>query len=143
MREIDSIVVHCSDQATNYSIGWDKEFTDAESIRKFHIEHHGWTDIGYHWVITEAGKVEPGRSEEIMGAHVKGHNKRSIGVCLVTQDGTGRIAVPALIALRWFLRKLLTQYGLNHKALYTHNYFDQSRSCPGFSRKHLIELVRR
>lgn len=39
--------------------------------------------IGYHHVIRRNGDIEGGRSHRDKGAHVKGHNHESIGVCLV------------------------------------------------------------
>lgn len=41
----------------------------------------GWKDIGYHYYITRDGAVHKGRALERVGAHCKGHNKHSIGVC--------------------------------------------------------------
>ena len=39
--------------------------------------------MGYHFVIRRCGKVEIGRPLSQTGAHVKGHNKGNIGICLV------------------------------------------------------------
>lgn len=54
---------------------------------------HGkaWRDIGYHVVIPRDGSLELGRDLDQVGAHVKGFNKLSIGICLVggiSVDGT-------------------------------------------------------
>lgn len=76
MRNINLIVVHCS--ATNPLIDW-----GARDIDYLHRRQNGWSSIGYHWVIRRNGIVEAGRQESIPGAHVKGHNLNSIGVCLV------------------------------------------------------------
>jgi N-acetylmuramoyl-L-alanine amidase len=54
----------------------------AKEIRQWHKER-GWADIGYHYVIRRDGTVEKGRAEAKVGAHVAGHNKDSIGICLV------------------------------------------------------------
>ena len=43
----------------------------------------GWDDVGYHVVIRRNGKVEWGRSFGVRGAHVKGYNSVSLGVCLI------------------------------------------------------------
>ena len=39
--------------------------------------------IGYHYVIRRDGTVETGRPESEPGAHTKGYNSTSIGICLV------------------------------------------------------------
>lgn len=51
----------------------------------------GFRKIGYHYVVYRDGSVHAGRAESETGAHAKGHNTRSIGVCYVgglTADGT-------------------------------------------------------
>lgn len=43
----------------------------------------GYLSCGYHFVIKRDGKVEPGRCRDEVGAHARGYNDRSVGVCLV------------------------------------------------------------
>ena len=54
----------------------------ASDIDRWHRER-GWLKIGYHYVITRDGSVPPGRAHDEIGAHAKGHNARSVGICLV------------------------------------------------------------
>lgn len=62
----------------------------AAEIRKWHVDSNGWADIGYHYVIRRNGIIETGRDldrdgdvlEEV-GAHVAGHNARTVGICMV------------------------------------------------------------
>lgn len=75
MRNITEIIIHCS--AT--PIG--KNYT-VEDIDKWH-KAKGWKGIGYHYVIYLDSSVHKGRSEEETGAHCKGHNSNSIGVCYI------------------------------------------------------------
>ena len=75
MRSITQIVIHASATPPGMDIG-------AEEIRGWH-KQRGWSDIGYHAVIRRNGKVEDGRNIERAGAHVKGHNENSFGICLV------------------------------------------------------------
>ena len=76
MRAIDKIIWHCA--AT-------KEGDDitVDTIRRWHVEGRGWSDIGYHYVIALDGAVHAGRPLIRMGAHVAGLNRHSIGVCYV------------------------------------------------------------
>lgn len=53
----------------------------AARIRKWHGER-GFRDIGYHYVIRFDGTIEIGRDLRLVGAHAKGRNYDSIGVCL-------------------------------------------------------------
>lgn len=54
----------------------------AADINKMHIAR-GFKKIGYHYVIRLDGTVETGRKENEVGAHAKGYNANSIGVCYV------------------------------------------------------------
>lgn len=74
-REINEIIVHCSATPPSMDIG-------ADTIREWHTDK-GWIDIGYHFVIRRNGVVETGRDLDVAGAHAKGHNSRSIGICLI------------------------------------------------------------
>jgi hypothetical protein len=83
MREIKKIIVHCSATPESMDVG-------SEEIRRWHKER-GWSDIGYHDVIRRNGTLEKGRDISIAGAHAKGHNFSSIGVCLIGGvDGNGK-----------------------------------------------------
>lgn len=75
MRTINLIVDHCS--ATKEG----QHFTAAD-IDRWHRER-GFRCIGYHYVVLLDGTIEKGRSDWQIGAHVKGHNKDSIGVCYI------------------------------------------------------------
>ena len=74
-RRIDYIVVHCT--ATREG--------QAQTVEQIRAEHkrQGWSDIGYHYVVTLDGKVHTGRDVDIAGSHVAGHNANSIGVVYV------------------------------------------------------------
>lgn len=75
MKPISLLVVHCSATPANRDIG-------VAEIRAMH-KARGWRDVGYHYVIRRDGTVEKGRADTVMGAHVAGHNKGSLGICLV------------------------------------------------------------
>ncbi len=83
MRQINKIIVHCS--ATR-----EGENIPVETIRKWHVEGRGWSDIGYHFYIDLQGEIFKGRDIAKIGAHCKGQNRNSIGICYcggVESDG--------------------------------------------------------
>lgn len=73
--DITHVTVHCSATMRNQFIGVDQ-------IREWHVAA-GWRDVGYHFVIRRSGELESGRPIHDTGAHVKGHNKGNLGVCLI------------------------------------------------------------
>src|ERR1700755_3361313 len=42
----------------------------------------GWNGIGYQYFIEKSGQVKQGRQDNADGAHTKGHNQDSLGICL-------------------------------------------------------------
>ena len=64
--------------------------SDTGSARQFHDWHlaRGWAGVGYHYVIGNGdgagdGEIQIGRLALYQGAHCRGHNDDSIGICLV------------------------------------------------------------
>ena len=74
-RRIDYIVIHCT--ATREGMPM-----TVEDIRNEHLRN-GWSDIGYHYVVTLDGKIHLGRDVDKAGAHVSGYNSNSIGIAYV------------------------------------------------------------
>lgn len=75
MRNINLIVIHCTASPNGKPLS-------VAAIRTEHIKR-GFSDIGYHYVIDVDGSVHVGRKEDVVGAHAKGFNSRSIGVSMV------------------------------------------------------------
>lgn len=110
------------------------ESGNAESIRNYHKRVKGWSDIGYHFVILQDGKVEAGRPEGAIGAHAKtgrafSRNNFSVGVCLIGNDNFTSKQKEALVKL---LSQLCKKYGIDpldkaeRKGIQGHH-----EKCPG------------
>lgn len=100
-ENIRYIIIHCAATKPSQDIG-------AAEIRRWHRKQ-GWKDIGYHHVIRRDGTVEPGRPEDRAGAHAKGYNSVSIGVCLVGGlDEAGR-PEPTYTPEQWHSLAALTR----------------------------------
>lgn len=69
------IILHCSATPAG------EDYTVAD-ITRWHRER-GFRTIGYHYVIYRDGSVHKGRTETETGAHCRGHNNRSIGICYI------------------------------------------------------------
>ena len=81
MRDINEIILHCADTRT------DQNF-DIDDIKKWHTDPkseggRGWSDIGYHFVILLDGTIQNGLDIDKSGAHCKGFNSKTIGVCFM------------------------------------------------------------
>lgn len=86
MRTINMIVVHCSATRQNHPY-------TVEQLRHDHVDVNGWRGIGYHYYITRDGHVHATRPVERMGAHARGYNAHSIGICY--EGGLDELGRPA------------------------------------------------
>lgn len=119
-RNIHWIIIHQS--ASNI-----KEHDDISVIKGWHLLRN-FSDVGYHYFIKKNGEVQKGRDESKAGAHVKGHNSASIGICL---SGDGEKTPEQLKALEVLLIYLCSKYELEKKDILGHNDL-AATECPGF-----------
>lgn len=70
---------------------------------------NGWTDIGYHYVVTHDGKLHYGRPFHVTGAHVGGQNTGTIGCCVV-----GDMTKQLTVEYPWTSGQIMTTTELIH-----------------------------
>ena len=127
MREINKIIVHCSAtrEGENYEVA---------EIRKWHLAR-GFSDIGYHFYIDLYGEIHKGRDISKIGAHCKGHNRNSIGICYcggveadgkTPKDTRTEKQKDALLSVLYTLKALYPE-----AKIYSHNEF-ANKACPSF-----------
>ena len=121
MRELNKIIIHHSWTPAGMDIG-------VEEIRRWHLER-GWQDIGYHYVLRRNGGIETGRPVEIQGAHTRGQNRDSIGICIV-----GGKPEVNFTKLQWsLLSTLVAELMFEHNIYEVGGHRDYAASkCPGF-----------
>ena len=119
-QDIAYLVVHCSDTPDDAAL-------TGRDIHQMHLGF-GWDGVGYHRVIGRDGAVEPGRPDYWIGAHVKGFNDVSPGVCLI---GRHRFTGAQMLALETVLRDWQTTYPTAQ--IVGHCNFDYTeKTCPNF-----------
>lgn len=126
--DIKKIIIHCSDS----------DFGNVDVIDQWH-KMNGWDGCGYHYVICNGiafnkakydkktdGLIQVGRNLTTVGAHCRGHNFDSIGICLIgKRHFTGRQLLGALPDLLVYLGVL----GISCHDIYAHSEFS-SKTCP-------------
>jgi len=136
MRKINKIILHCS--ATK-----EGQYFDVKDIDRWH-KQNGWVGVGYHYVILLDGTIQVGRFESKVGAHVKGLNANSIGICYIggidangnPKDTRTPEQKKALINI---VKELETRYP--EASLHGHNEF-VAKACPSFNVQSEIELYK-
>ena len=133
MRKINKIIVHCSAS----------EWGDVDAITGWHRER-GWRTIGYHYVVHNPypkwqfyaefrprfeydGLLAIGRDISQPGAHAKGHNDDSIGICMV---GDRVFTSAQFRSLQKLLKTLMRQYGVTTENILGHYELNSDKTCP-------------
>ncbi len=145
-RRVNLIVVHCSDSP----------FGDAALIDHWH-HARGWRGIGYHFVILNGypdeesyiqrrpkfyldGVVENGRPLDRIGAHVRGHNRNSVGVCLIGKRQFTQQQFKSLV-------RIIEQLKADHPELSVAGHYellkpgDTPKTCPNIDMDWLRGLM--
>jgi len=127
-RDVNEIILHCSAtrEGRNY---------DVDTIRRWHVDGRGWSDIGYHFVIYLDGTVAAGRPVSRSGAHVRGRNKTTIGVCYIGGCGPDGVTPKDTMtpSQEESCRNLVTTLRgcFGGLSLHGHNEYS-SKACPSF-----------
>lgn len=98
----------------------------------------GWY-IGYQWFIDNNGKLFQGRREDEEGAHKKGWNTKSIGICLRGNLEGTKPSNQQLKALEELLEGIRTRWNIPLDNIYAHKELSATL-CPG---KHLIPFIKK
>lgn len=141
----NEIIVHCSATRPDWMRGKTGQ-QKVDTIRKWHVEERGWKEIAYAEVIDRNGKRYKGRDlnnnddvfDEI-GAHTKGRNKHSIGVCLLGGFGSNEndkfedhFTPEQEKSLLEFIEEVQARFG--DVEISGHNEYAR-KACPGFQVK--------
>ncbi len=131
MRKINECIIHCADTPD------DKDFS-VKDIDNWHKQRgfnkHGSHTMycGYHYVITRNGIIEKGRLLNEIGAHCRGYNLTSVGICLIGRNNFTNKQWSALRRLMYELELLFP--GIEFCG---HNEFS-NKTCPNFNVKQEI-----
>lgn len=128
MNNIKYIIIH-------HTGGSDSNHLLDTSNQTFKIvdDYHkslGWKGIGYHYFIEKTGKLTQGRKDNEEGAHTKGKNIESLGICLA---GNFDVTLPTkeqIDTLTTLLRAKIDQYGVKLKNVVPHRTF-ANKTCFG------------
>ncbi len=104
---------------------------DADAIRRYHVEHRGWADIGYHYVVLDSGEAQAGRSSNRQGAHALGFNDCSLGVAMVGHHDHHRPSPAQWDTTIDLLALLCYRYDVPTRRVIGHRETGAPKTCPG------------
>lgn len=142
MIKPDIVIMHCSDTPDYEKTDHNFDCFGVSDIDAWHIKR-GFDRVGYHFILRQSGKVESGRvcaSPTVFepGAHCKGENLHSIGVCYI---GRSKINEDQIKALKSLYLGIKDKFGIDKNSWYCHHQFNPHKTCPGFSIEFLRDLL--
>ena len=139
MRIINDIIIHCTDNMPGCKMTM-KDLA-AEFVRKYNTRY-----CGYHYVVFEDGRVEPGMPISKPGVHCKRHNSHSIGVAYVGgRSATGECQDTRTYDQKASLLKLVTKLVKLYRCdVHGHRDYTDLKECPCFdAHKEYTNIYRR
>jgi len=124
------IMVHHSLTRDGQTVSWG-------AIRRYHVEHNGWDDIGYHYGVELVGdhyEALLGRSELDPAAACPQAqmNARALHVCCVGNYDLEPPPKPMLeVLVRLVIVPAMVEYGIPIERIVGHHDFRPSKTCPG------------
>lgn len=102
-------------QGPDYYPAW------VRSVQNYHMDHNGWNDIGYNFLVDPHGTIYEGRGWHVVGAHAGVNtsggscpctNSNSHGVAFLGDSNQpGVLTLEAEESLRWLLDQAAAQWG--------------------------------
>lgn len=124
------LVVHSAATRADADIG-------RAEIEQWHRKR-GFLTVGYHFIIRRDGTVEEGRPVNAVGAHSRGSNQYSIGVCMaggVAADGVtpeNNFTPAQFDALFNLIGQMKLKYGPFLSVVGHRDMPGQATACPSF-----------
>lgn len=120
------IILHHSLTKDSGTVSWN-------AIRRYHTKTLGWNAIGYHWGIERIGnhyEIIVGRMSDRVGAHVRGMNANSIGICFIGNYDKDKVSDDMWAAGLRLVRWLQKIYKISTEDIRGHKEFAE-KTCPG------------
>jgi N-acetylmuramoyl-L-alanine amidase len=137
IKEIKYIVLHTCGSSTIGADGPKVVHQSFQTVREYHVGERGFGDIGYHYYIDEDGGITNGRATVHSGAHTKGLNDVSLGICVSGHGDFEPWNINQTESVVDLCSRLCDKYGIPTDHVIGHREAGQysaqiiSKTCPG------------
>lgn len=130
-KETTQLIIHCAATKPSMDVG-------VREIRQWH-KARGFLDVGYHLIIRRDGAIEAGRDLYQVGAHTKGQNSNSVGICLIggvdeKMKPEDNFTEAQYATLDKLVAQMITTFP-DLKRIIGHRDVDSGKACPSFDVK--------
>ncbi len=151
MAALSRAIIHHTASASDYTTDYNTGKAKVRGIQNVHMDANGWSDIGYHFIVSAGGHIYEGRLNSLSslprGAH-DGSNDNSFGFNIMGNyadftEGGGANQIPTTPSLNslydviaWRMPSAWSPYGSGSYNGNTVGYLDGHRkvkatACPG------------
>ena len=139
----NKIVIHHTVTANTDDLSRGQAHAHARRVQNLHMDGNGWSDTGYHFVVSRGGWITEGRHHSlatlttgtglVLGAHTAGGRQNFEAIAISNEGSYHAGATPP--DLQWGSLTLLcahvcARYGIPPTEIYGHRDFN-STQCPG------------
>jgi hypothetical protein len=104
----------------------------VRNIQGYHMNTRGWSDIGYHYLVDQQGRIYGANPVDRRAAHVGGSNTGNIGISFMGNYQSLQPTEDQLMAAGKLIRHLSAKYGISPSASTVKGHRDQGQTaCPG------------
>ena len=113
-----------------------KKSCTIQDVHRWHLEK-GWVGCGYHFFIDKNGNIFIGRPLNAQGAHVKGENNNSVGICVegcyqdYKMETDLEMPEEQFFALVELAKRLMKEYSIPEEEVLRHHDVAVWKLCPG------------
>ncbi|MFJ6615592.1 peptidoglycan recognition family protein [Streptomyces sp. NPDC091289] len=144
------IIVHHTVSDNTSDVSRAQAHRHAHWVQDLHMDQNGWSDTGYHFLVSRGGWITEGRhrslstlqsgNDFVMAAHTSGQNDQAIGIANegAYHDGAQppRAQWEVLVAICAYVCE---QYAIAPSSIYGHKDFGDTL-CPGVLHDKLPQL---
>lgn len=134
-RFVDRCFIHCSASDARGPAYQGEQI--VSTIKRWHVEGNGWSDIGYHFVMDYWGDVFAGRALTKSPAAQRGNNQGTIAICV---HGLTVFSQDQFISLRLWCA-MVNQAHSGRISFHGHCEVS-NKSCPVFDYSGVLQLDR-
>lgn len=129
-RAVDRVFIHCSASDN-------PAHDNVATMRRWHVQGNGWSDVGYHYFIRKDGTLEEGRPLRRTPAAQRCHNTGTIAICLhgLHED---KFTEAQFDTLRRLCIEINNAY--NGKVTFHGHREVAAKACPVFDYKKVLKL---
>ncbi|MFN7138732.1 MAG: N-acetylmuramoyl-L-alanine amidase [Limisphaerales bacterium] len=78
MGALNRAIIHHTAGASDYTTDFETGKAKVRGIQNYHMNNHGWCDVGYHFLVSAGGHIYEGRKNSMTGLPTGAHDGNNV-----------------------------------------------------------------